>query len=373
MLQSPDWSEMYRLDPERAKYDWTRAKDAEAVALGRDKLSQEASVEAAKLAQKAGQASSLEELQQLWKDNNRGLVEARKVQDPVATKMYQENIARLLPLLQEKAPTVWGSPTNHPSKDGVETDTGTDEFKNRKAFAKTEVSDLLKTGKDEDSDGNLDNFVALYGAIDDIREKYNLSDADMAAANKLFDALVKQTEAVAKAKRNKMESDRAFALQQKSQTQSGGAIDQRMGANKLKALQENPDSEPVRADAVLWIMRKNSGAMIGPTEILQYMQGKLPADRYRQLTDELSPTGMRAILGLVTNKLDDAQITQITAKYIPYLDIEGVKSDLNVYANQKLAGRTGGGGKSPPGGEVKTDAKGKKYTVGADGKRNYLK
>jgi hypothetical protein len=82
---------------------------------------------------------------------------------------------------------------------------------------------------------------------------------------------------------------------------------------------------------------------------------------------------MRAILGLVTNKLDDAQITQITAKYIPYLDIEGVKSDLNVYANQKLAGRTGGGGKSPPGGEVKTDAKGKKYTVGADGKRNYLK
>ena len=372
MLRSPSWSEMYRVDPKRAEYDYALAKDAEYISLNRDKLTQEASSDAAKLAQKAGQASSLEELQQLWKDNTRALTEAKRIQDPVGTKLYQDNLDRLLPLLQEKAPAVWGQKkggeTTAPGGETVDTE----EFSKRKASAKSEVATMLKSGVDADSDGNLDNFIALKAELDNIREKYNLSDADMAASNRLFDALVDQTSKVAKAKRDKLESDRAFALQQKSQSETGGAVDKRMAVNKLAALEENPSSEPARADAVLWIMRKNSGAMIGPNEILQYMQGKLPPEKYQQLTQELSPTGMKAILGLFTDKLDDSQITKITAQYIPYLDVDGVKSDLNVYANQKDSG--GGGRKPPPGGSViKTDAKGRQYTVDSNGKRNYIK
>lgn len=46
MLQSPDWSEMFRLDPERAKYDWTRKQQQEELAIkATPKLSPDSSLD----------------------------------------------------------------------------------------------------------------------------------------------------------------------------------------------------------------------------------------------------------------------------------------------------------------------------------------
>ena len=65
------------------------------------------------------------------------------------------------------------------------------------------------------------------------------------------------------------------------------------------------------------------------------MQGRLPADKYNALVADLSPTGMKAILGVFTDKLNDAQIAQMTAKYMQYINVDAVKTDLNVWANVK--------------------------------------
>lgn len=123
--------------------------------------------------------------------------------------------------------------------------------------------------------------------------------------------------------------------------QSGGAIDKRAASQKIEDLQANPNDNTLLADAILWYMRKQSGAMIGPTEILQYMQGKLPEDRYKELVDELSPTGLRAIAGYVAGSaFSDPMVTKITAKYTPFIKRDRLIKDLNVYAQKDLRKKT---------------------------------
>lgn len=337
MLRAPNWSEMYRIDPDRAKFDYTRAQNAEVLAQKAEVAQARMELMQAKMEAKANAGSSLEELQQLWKENQRGLLQARKDQDPASTKMYEDNIARLLPILQEKSPNVWGGTTEikTPPPGGGTQKTPEQLAADRTAARDEGFATVKAFGVDADNDGQIDDFIGLQKAMTKLHEKYGVSENDLSpvydALKKVGESLKEKAEQARRDKQQQIENARAAT----SAGQSGGAVDQRMAKTKIKRLVDDPTSQPARSDAVLWIMRKNSGAMIGPNEILQYMQGKLPQDKYAELTQKLSPTGMKALLGLVTNKLNDAQINQITADYIPYLDVEGILTDLNVYANEK--------------------------------------
>lgn len=271
------------------------------------------------------------ELQQLWKDNTRALESAKaRGEEKTVIDTYQANVDRLVKQLKVIDPETWGEPDE--GQVG-----GNNGEKSNLEQAKLDAKKLIDGGVDNTpKNGIIDDVGNIKIAIRDLKDKYNISTNDI---NGFLERLGDKEQAY-KDEYNQYNDikDREFSrsMQVKSQEQSTGAIDQRAATSKLKALNNNPNDIPARADAVLWIMRKNSGAMIGPTEILQYMQGKLPPERYDELVKDLSPTGMKAILGLVTKNLDEAQVSTLTAKYLPYLNIDSVKNDLNVWANKKI-------------------------------------
>lgn len=366
MLQSPDWSEMFRLNPERAKYDWTREREGTALAL-----------DAAKLAQKAGQASSLEELQQLWKDNTRALDTARKNQDSVGMKMYQDNIDRLVPLLQEKAPAVWGKAATPASAETDPATTGAGEGADgttHKQRAHTEAYTQVDLLTDADENGTLDNLLAVDRAIKGIRDKYGVSDADMQDVY----AQVELAKSKAKEEKEARERDLQIALDNKLKNEaaarSGGAQDERAALLRINKLQKEPTPQN-KSDAILWVMRKRSGAKIDPDEFLQYLKGGVDDATYAEITKDLSPSGISVWLGtLIDGKLSESQVRTITDKYAARVNPSFLTEDLGTFVDPDKLNKPppgGGGGKPPPGGDVKTDAKGRKYTVSSTGERIY--
>jgi hypothetical protein len=185
-------------------------------------------------------------------------------------------------------------------------------IKNRLAVERTIRAEVRKRGLTPDVERDL---------IDDIErsEKYAVAQKERLLGRS--------------AKLQNLEQQKESAKrQQLSQERTGGAVDERTARNLINNIKENPSSMPDVAAGVLWYMRKQSGAVIGPGEILQYMQGRLPTEKYRGLVEDLSPTGMKAILGLFTTRLSDAQISQLTAKYLPYVNKERLNQDLGAYA-----------------------------------------
>ena len=344
MLQSPNWSEMYHLDPERAKYDWTREREGTALAL-----------DAAKLAQEAGQASSLEELQQLWKDNTRALDTARKNQDSVGMKMYQDNIDRLVPLLQEKAPAVWGKAATPASAETDPATTGAGEGADGttpKQRAHTEAYTQVDLLTDADKNGTIDNLLAVDRAIKGIRDKYGVSDADMQDVY----AQVELAKSKAKEEKEARERDRQTALDNKLKNEaaarSGGAQDERAALLRINKLQKEPTPQN-KSDAILWVMRKRSGAKIDPDEFLQYLKGGVDDATYAEITKDLSPSGISVWLGtLIDGKLSESQVRTITDKYAARVNPSFLTEDLGTFVdpnklNKPPPGGGGGGGGKP--------------------------
>lgn len=325
-------SRVYQLDP----------KTAEFLAGRRDMMTKK-ELEEADIANKYNIASlklgdvtkkDKLELQQLWKDNTRALESAKTRGDAQAViDEYQDNIDRIVAQLRVIDPVTWGEAK--PTTEVTTKTTGTDDEINLKEAIK-EGDNLIASAVDVNpKNGVIDDFAKIRNAILDLQEKYGISKTEV---EKLLEKFYSKKQEIADnyaAMEKKSDTDFQRNQQIKSQSQSGGAVDQRMAQTKLDAINKDPSDIPARADAVLWIMRKNSGAVIGPSEILQYMQGKLPPENYNELVADLSPTGMRSILGLFTNKLDEAQVSKLTAKYLPYLKMETVKADLNVWANSK--------------------------------------
>ena len=198
---------------------------------------------------------------------------------------------------------------------------------------------IVNSATDKDGDGVIDNIVDLRAKLDALSRVHgiNTKSPEWAAIANLLDVQERSMRERAGVARAKAEQARSEARMSQAAGQSGGAIDQRAASQKIDDLRRNPNDNTVVADATLWYMRKQSGAKIGPTEILQYMQGKLPEDKYQQLVDELSPTGLRAIAGYVAGSaFSDPMITKITAKYTPYIKKDRLIIDLNVYAQKKL-------------------------------------
>lgn len=205
------------------------------------------------------------------------------------------------------------------------------------AAAKGEASALIGSARDANNDGNIDDYASMKSKLEDIIRRAGLGKADAEDLRRMFADKETEIQRNERAQAEKQERTRNEARASESASQSGGAIDKRAATQKIDDIQANPNDNTTIADAVLWYMRKQSGAMIGPTEILQYMQGKLPEDKYKQLVGELSPTGLRAIAGYVAGSaFSDPMITQITAKYTPYIKKDRLIRDLNVYAQKNI-------------------------------------
>lgn len=315
MLQAPDYSEMYRLDPNRATFDYTREKNAEVLAQKAEAAQARMELMQAKMEAKANAGSSLEELQQLWKENQRALVQAKKDQDKSSTKMYEDNIARLLPILQEKAPSVWGTPPEKKDEVPPPKVPGGSGEPTPKQSALSEAYNQVDLLVDKDMNGTVDNLKSVDRAIKAIRDKYGVSDSDMQDVYAQIE-LVKSQFKEEKAARVE-DSQRALdnKLKNEAANRSTGAQDERAALLRIDKINKDPSPQN-KSDAILWIMRKRSGAKIDPDEFLQYIKGGVDDQTYTEISKDLSPAGIAVWLGeLVGGKLSEAQVRKITDKY----------------------------------------------------------
>lgn len=333
MLQAPDYSEMYRLNPNRATFDYTREKNAEVLAQKAEAAMARMELMQAKMEAKANAGSSLEELQQLWKENQRALVQARKDQDKSSTKMYEDNIARLLPILQEKAPSVWGTPPK--KKDEVpppEVPGGSGEPTPKQSALKEAYSqvDLLV---DDNENGILDNLKTVDREIKAIRDKYGVSDSDMQDVYSQIELVKTQ----AKAEKTVRDEGAQRALENKLKNEaanrSTGAQDERAALLRIDKINKDPSPQN-KSDAILWVMRKRSGAKIDPNEFLQYIKGGVDYKTYAEISKDLSPAGIAVWLGeLVGGKLSEAQVSKITDKYAERVNPSFLTQDLGTFVD----------------------------------------
>lgn len=351
LLMAPNWSEMARIDQDRARFDRSNFESEEArKARGEELQSRErmasaelkskADIEAQKLAAKAQSASSLDELQQLWKDNTRGLTEAKRSQDSAAVAMYQGNLDRLQPLLQSKAPEVWGQPGST-----KQVDTNSEDFKIRKDAARSEgFSELSRYAIDEDKNGVVDSPEGWVQAFSSIRDKYGVSDADMADVSRAWDAAVKRIE---DAHRERMEREdvQYSRSRQKSQDELSLA-DKKAAVGALMLaynnLQTDPTDKTYKSSALTSILRRESGAAIGASEFMGRMKEWLPPEKYQKLQNEMSGLGMLVAGKLAPNAADIWQ-SKIADKYLDDVDtgklLRFMDAMIPSYAKPKAASK----------------------------------
>lgn len=333
MLQAPDYSEMYRLDPNRATFDYTREKNAEVLAQKAEAAQARMELMQAKMEAKANAGSSLEELQQLWKENQRGLLQARKDQDKSSTKMYEDNIARLLPILQEKAPSVWGNQKEDDKKAPPSKETGESGEPTPKQSALDEAYSQVDLLVDANKNGILDNLKTVDREIKAIRDKYGVSDSDMQDVYSQIE-LVKT---LAKDEKTMRDEDAQRALENKlkneAASRSTGAQDERAALLRIDKINKDPSPQN-KSDAILWVMRKRSGAKIDPNEFLQYIKGGVDAQTYTEISKDLSPAGIAVWLGeLVGGELSEAQVSKITDKYSERVNPSFLTEDLGTFVD----------------------------------------
>lgn len=351
LLMAPNWSEMARIDQDRARFDRSNFESEEArkarseelqsmERMASEELKSKADIEAQKLAAKEQSASSLDELQQLWKDNTRGLTEAKRSQDSAAVAMYQGNLDRLQPLLQSKAPEVWGQPGST-----KQVDTTSDDFKIRKDAARSEgFSELSRYAIDKDKNGVVDSPERWVQAFSSIRDKYGVSDADMADVSRAWDAAVKRIE---DAHRERMEREdvQYSRSRQKSQDELSLA-DKKAAVGALllayNNLQTNPTDKTYKSSALTSILRRESGAAIGASEFMGRMKEWLPPEKYQKLQNEMSGLGMLVAGKLAPNAADIWQ-SKIADKYLDDVDtgklLRFMDAMIPSYAKPKAASK----------------------------------
>lgn len=351
LLMAPNWSEMARIDQDRARFDRSNFESEEArkargeelqsrERMASEELKSKADIEAQKLAAKEQSASSLDELQQLWKDNTRGLTEAKRSQDSAAVAMYQGNLDRLQPLLQSKAPEVWGQPGST-----KQVDTNSDDFKNRKDAARSEgFSELSRYAMDKDKNGVVDSPERWVQAFSSIRDKYGVSDADMADVSRAWDAAVNRIED-AHRERMAREDVQYSRSRQKSQDELSLA-DKKAAVGALllayNNLQTNPTDKTYKSSALTSILRRESGAAIGASEFMGRMKEWLPPEKYQKLQNEMSGLGMLVAGKLAPNAADIWQ-SKIADKYLDDVDtgklLRFMDAMIPSYAKPKAASK----------------------------------
>lgn len=153
---------MYSLDPKAAEF-FANRQAQEATLKSRESIA----------ALKLGDISKKDklELQQLWKDNTRALEGAKargEAQSVIDT--YADNVDRLVKQLQAIDPTTWGEPTS-----------GSNKGEPNLEAAKTEAGILISGAKDVNPrDGVIDDVANIETSIRDLKDKYKISDKDIA-------------------------------------------------------------------------------------------------------------------------------------------------------------------------------------------------
>lgn len=330
MSEMEAWSEMYRLKPEQAKFDYTRIQNAEVLA----QKAQELAIKA------KDKSTATEELQQLWKDNQRALTEARKNQDATAIKMYEDNIARLTPILQERNPEIWGTPKTKNA--GAVEDTDQEKTNTNKdaaiAEATTAIYGLVDVKENKGAgNGVPDNRGAIKQKLATIRDKYGITDLDM---KDTYDLLDTESQRIADDYKAKLEKEEEARIESRETREESRQNKQdRIAQDKeykpmwssIQLLKANPNDKTQKRATLNIALRVESGAAIAASEFDKLMSQTLPPDKYEQFKSET--TGLATYLAsLVSDTAMEEYLASVAEKYLG--DVDSTK--LYDYVDAKI-------------------------------------
>ena len=320
MLRAPNWSEMFRLDPERAKYDWTRAHNTEVLAQKAEAAQARMELMQAKMEAKANAGSSLEELQQLWKENQRGLLQARKDQDNSSTKMYEDNIARLLPILQEKAPAVWGNPPGKGPGAKAPTPGDGEGAPKTPEQLRQDRQDAVKEGYaavraymvDKDSNGVIDDPLALEQKLTEIRDKYGVSESDLADVRSAIEKAAKAMQENSQFKVGEGERRRSAAAQAFSQHK-----DFLPSVQTVKAIRADPSNQTNIQLGVSELLKILSGTGVSDSERMNTILSMTPTEYQNEIRSKSVQLG-KSFIDTFLN-MDAVALAEYSTKVDPKL------------------------------------------------------
>lgn len=333
MSEMEAWSEMNRLDPQRATFDYNRVQNQK-----------KADIETLKA---LGKDANLDDIRATHNAYLQFLatLEQRGVQpdDPryLAAKKNVEFTAGLMADRGLLPTTDVDNPTETP-----------EEKKLKEANIKTarDKADEIITKElvDADNDGYVDTGSAtiVKKKLSDLALEYNINinDQKWKDVYDWYDTKANALEKATKGKREKADEARRnseFARKLADDRAAVGAL-----ALAYKKLQTNPNDKTYKSSALTSILRKESGASIGSSEFMGRMKEWLSPSDYQSLQDDMSGVGM-LIAGKLSDNAADIWGSKIADKYLDKVNsdklFEFVGAILPDYAKTPAAGGAGAG------------------------------
>ena len=398
MLQSPDWSEMYRLDPKRAEYDWNRTYQEQEKQRATKRESDSAKVRTQGL---------LKEVASDFANLSPG--------DQAAWDSTRANWISMDPNLAQFIPEV----SNQDSWDRVQSQGGLSknvapkgEFARRK-YVEDQVKQATflsqtarASGKYSEADfyankalemqSQLDGKVTDKETVDSIVARYAADIAPLIKAttkDRIADATalyakisteigegakLEQVKAAIKAKLDEEKAGKGSATEYSDEQQrslgaqySEQAKDLVKVKNKIVALKSTLEKIPAGAARIA--AKELQGDVLAESEFSSYKNSDPIVQAFSNLANKLA--GVSYITSADALTLVNALIEKYNSEASDYITaVKGVKDSYKNTQVSTVTRASLGGVKPPPGGSAtKTDAKGRKYTVDSNGKRNYIK
>ena len=306
------WSEMYRLNPERAKYNYNVTQDMTKV--------------------------DVERLKALGKDTN--LDDIRAMHNAYLnqkTALYNQGFDDTDPRVQtadnyiKYTGKLLADRGLLPKSEDM---LGTNKFEvdpDRLNEAKTLARNALGTAVDKNNDKVIDNAKEIREKLNDLLVNYNINPNSKEWKSIIgeWDAMRQDIEVASSeiVRKNERAQDKATQETEKKLQQEDKYEWMLVAYNDLKA---NPGDVSAKAYAIQAALRKESGAAIAQDEFIQSMSKLLPVDKYNAMINELG-----GIAGLSASLMGQKEtyLSNVLARYMPYADSNKI---LNTYLGPKI-------------------------------------
>lgn len=310
------------LDPDRAmKYD-KYADDLTQKQLDNDFKQSGIDINRAKLLLQSGTKADIGELQQLWKDNKRFMTQLASKSGTSSdaykqAEALQDNIESKLQTLN---PEIWGNSIKTTDNGG----STVDETKRNEIYDDYVDNTLTPLLIDKKENGIIDTpRTTIVTNINKFIRDNGFSDDDKKSLIKIVDDAISDIKTANETRKNNQSFNADESRKKQNQKLSVGDKIATIGRamidiNRVKI---NPTDSAAKKNALLTLLRDESGAAIGADEVVQRMEGFLPENKRSEYKSSTTGYG-QALLSMASKDIADSKQMQTIEKYLPLINTQ---------------------------------------------------